>query len=49
MLAEYERPSDPPRWGVLDTSRAAAAGVVMRSWSDALADYLSTATRSEQP
>ncbi|MGD8683752.1 MAG: dTDP-4-dehydrorhamnose reductase [Chloroflexota bacterium] len=49
MLAEYERPSDPPRWGVLDTSRAAAAGVVMRSWSDALADYLSTATGSEQP
>ncbi len=39
-LAEFERHSDPPPWGVLDTSKAAAAGVVLRPWRDALADYL---------
>ena len=41
-LAEYQRPSDPPRWGVLDTSKAAAAGVEMRPWQEALAEYLAT-------
>jgi dTDP-4-dehydrorhamnose reductase len=41
-LAEFERPSRPPRWGVLDTSKAAAAGVVMRPWGAALAEYLAT-------
>ncbi len=40
-LAEFERHSDPPPWGVLDTSRAAEAGVVMRPWPEALAEYLS--------
>ena len=39
-LAEYERSSDPPPWGVLDTSRAAAGGVVLRPWREALAEYL---------
>lgn len=39
-LAEFERPSRPPRWGVLDTSRAAAAGVVLRPWEEALGEYL---------
>ena len=39
-LAQYERHSDPPPWGILDTSKAAAAGVVMRPWQEALADYL---------
>jgi dTDP-4-dehydrorhamnose reductase len=38
--AEYERPSVPPAWGVLDTSRAAAVGVELRPWSAALAEYL---------
>ncbi len=28
--ADFERPSRPPRWGVLDTSRAAATGVTLR-------------------
>ncbi len=37
---EFERPSSPPAWGVLDTSRAAAGGVVMRPWQEALDDYL---------
>jgi dTDP-4-dehydrorhamnose reductase len=37
---EFERASDPPPWGVLDSSKAAQAGVVMRPWEDALAAYL---------
>jgi dTDP-4-dehydrorhamnose reductase len=41
-LAEYERSSDPPPWGVIDTSKARAAGVVMRPWQDALAEYLAS-------
>jgi dTDP-4-dehydrorhamnose reductase len=41
-LAEYERSSDPPPWGALDTSKARAAGVVMRPWQDALAEYLAS-------
>lgn len=44
-LADYERDSDPPRWGVLDTSRAATAGIVMRPWTEALSAYLTN--RSE--
>ena len=36
----FERPSRPPRWGVLDTSRAAATGVTLRGWPEALAEYL---------
>ena len=38
---EFQRPSDPPPWGVLDTSRAAAEGVQLRAWQDALDAYLS--------
>ena len=39
-LAEYARSSDPPPWGALDTSKARAAGVTLRPWQEALADYL---------
>jgi dTDP-4-dehydrorhamnose reductase len=39
---EYPRASDPPPWGVLDTSRAAACGIRMRSWAEASGDYLRT-------
>lgn len=46
--SEFERASEPPRWGILDTSRAAAAGVTMRSWQEALAEYLHEVP-SEQP
>ena len=35
-----ERASDPPPWGVLDTSRAAALGVRLRRWEAALDEYL---------
>lgn len=38
--ARFPRASDPPPWGVLDTGRAAALGVVLRPWQDALDDYL---------
>lgn len=38
--AEFTRASDPPPWGVLDTSRATAAGVHLRSWESALGEYL---------
>jgi len=37
---EFSRPSVAPAWGVLDTARAAAAGVRLRDWRSALADYL---------
>lgn len=40
MLYEYERHSDPPPWGALDTSKAAAAGITLRRWEEALAEYL---------
>ena len=39
-LADFKRHSVPPRWGVLDTSRAAALGVSMRPWQESLAAYL---------
>jgi dTDP-4-dehydrorhamnose reductase len=39
-MAEFQRSSEPPPWGVLDTSRATAAGVALRPWQDALSEYL---------
>jgi hypothetical protein len=39
---DYERPSLPPVWGVLDTSKAAGLGIVLRPWEMALDNYLST-------
>ena len=38
--SEFTRASNPPPWGVLDTSRAESVGVPIRSWQAALADYL---------
>ena len=38
--SDFARASDPPPWGVLDTSRARAAGVRLRPWETALEDYL---------
>ena len=38
---EFSRPSNPPPWGVLDTSRAAGHGVRLRPWQTALDEYLS--------
>ena len=37
---EFQRASRPPLWGVLDTSAAAAQGIALRPWQDALDDYL---------
>jgi dTDP-4-dehydrorhamnose reductase len=39
-LTEYKRSSDPPPWGVLDTTKARDAGVSLRPWQEALAEYL---------
>lgn len=46
--SEFERASEPPGWGILDTTRAAAVGVTMRPWREALTEYLHEAP-SEQP
>ncbi len=46
--AEFERASEPPRWGILDTSRARAAGVTMRPWREALTEYLHEARGQER-
>ena len=43
---EFVRASTPPRWGVLDPSKGAAEGVVLRAWEAALDDYLATAVTS---
>jgi dTDP-4-dehydrorhamnose reductase len=37
---DFRRASSPPPWGVLDCSLAAAHGVALRDWHEALADYL---------
>jgi dTDP-4-dehydrorhamnose reductase len=39
-LADYQRDSVPPRWGVLDLSRAASLGVELGEWMGPLASYL---------
>jgi dTDP-4-dehydrorhamnose reductase len=40
---DFSRASEPPPWGVLDSTRAALeAGVVLRDWRAALEDYLDT-------
>lgn len=39
-MADFERASKPPAWGVLDTTKARAAGVVLRPWQVALTEYL---------
>jgi dTDP-4-dehydrorhamnose reductase len=40
---EFVRASMPPSWGVLDPSKGAAEGVVLRAWQAALDDYLGAA------
>jgi dTDP-4-dehydrorhamnose reductase len=37
---EFQRASDPPPWGVLDTGRAATLGIRMRAWEPAVDAYL---------
>ena len=36
----FPRASDPPPWGVLDTSKAATLGVFLRRWPKAVDEYL---------
>lgn len=40
--AEFSRPSTPPPYAPLDNVFAAAAGVTMRPWEDALAEYVAS-------
>ena len=39
---EYERASIPPRFGALHNIAGAALGITLRSWEQALADYMVT-------
>jgi dTDP-4-dehydrorhamnose reductase len=43
LRSEFVRASNPPAWGVLNADKAAAAGVTLRSWTDALREYLTEA------
>lgn len=37
---QFVRASTPPAWAVLENTRAAALGITLRPWHEALADYL---------
>jgi dTDP-4-dehydrorhamnose reductase len=39
-LADYPRPSAPPPFGALANTAAAALGITLRPWEEALAEYL---------
>ena len=39
---DYKRTSTPPRFGVLHNTAGSALGVTLRSWQEALADYMHT-------
>jgi len=43
---EFQRASSPPPWGVLDSSAAAAQGIALRPWQEALDDYLARTAAS---
>jgi dTDP-4-dehydrorhamnose reductase len=40
-LADYQRPAPTPPYSTLKNSVGAQAGIVLRPWQEALADYLS--------
>ena len=40
LSREFKRASNPPAYGVLQNIAGAALGITLRSWQDALADYL---------
>ena len=40
QTADFERPAPRPTWSVLDCGKAAALGVEMRNWKDAVRAYL---------
>ena len=42
LLAQWERPSTPPSYAPLENSCAAALGIRLRPWEEALEDYLSS-------
>jgi len=48
-IKEFSRPSMPPAYTPLDNIFAAAAGIEMRSWRDALVDFGQTHLQRAQP
>jgi dTDP-4-dehydrorhamnose reductase len=47
-LASWERPSSPPRWGVL-AATPLPSGEPLRAWPDAMADYAPKLLRATRP
>jgi dTDP-4-dehydrorhamnose reductase len=43
---DFQRASDPPPWGVLDTMQASRAGIGLRRWEDAVDEYVATRVAS---
>jgi dTDP-4-dehydrorhamnose reductase len=41
VLADYKRPAPTPPYSTIKNTVGARAGIVLRPWQDALADYLS--------
>ena len=41
-LKDYVRPSAPPPYSVLQNTVGAADGIVLRPWTEALAEYIQT-------
>jgi dTDP-4-dehydrorhamnose reductase len=46
-MAEWSRPSTPPRWGVLEPTRL-PSGDTLRAWPDAMADYAPVLLRTHR-
>ena len=43
-LADWQRPARPPAHSVLANNRAAALGISLRPWRDALSEYVAGLT-----
>ena len=44
LSRDYQRPSTPPPYGILNNNVGAALGIKLRPWRDALAEYMSNFT-----
>ena len=45
LSADWPRPSRPPLHAILANTAAAALGITLRPWQDAVAEYVSTVVR----
>ena len=45
LSADWPRPSKPPLHAVLANTAAAALGITLRPWEEAIAEYVDTLTR----